>query len=105
MIIYIAGPITGKFDYKRQFRRRERKLKTMGHIVINPSFLPAGLNNYMPACKAMIDQAEAVYFMEGWKESKGAREEYHYAVGKGKLILLEEDMIYGNKMLQNRPAV
>lgn len=92
MKIYIAGPITGIFDYKKQFKKRERKLKNMGHIVLNPSFLPDGLNNYMPICKAMIDQADAVYFMTGWKNSIGAKEEHHYAVANCKKRIYEEEL-------------
>ena len=53
--VYIAGPITGLFDYKKEFKKVEKKIVAMGHIVLNPSFLPSGLSNYMPICKAMID--------------------------------------------------
>lgn len=92
VIIYIAGPITGIYDYKRQFRKRERMLKTMGHVVLNPSFLPSGLEDYMPTCKAMIDQSDAIYFMDGWKGSIGAKEEYEYAKQLGKKIIYESDI-------------
>lgn len=91
MIIYIAGPITGKYDYKRQFKKQEKKLHTKGHIVINPSHLPAGLKDYMPTCKAMIDQAEAVLFIHGWKESIGAKEEHSYAINRGKVLIFEQE--------------
>lgn len=90
MIIYIAGPITGIFNYKEEFFKREITLRNMGHIVINPSYLPAGLCNYMPICKAMIDQADAVYFMSGWENSIGANEEHKYAKEKNKQIIYEE---------------
>ena len=47
MKVYIAGPVTGIFDYKQRFKAAEEKVKGMGHIAINPSFLPDGLSNYM----------------------------------------------------------
>jgi nucleoside 2-deoxyribosyltransferase len=92
MKIYIAGPITGKLEYKREFKQRERILKTKGHIVLNPAFLPDGLKDYMPTCKAMIDQSDAVYFMTGWRDSVGATEEHVYATKKNKKIIFEGDM-------------
>lgn len=90
MKIYIAGPITGIFNYKENFKATEQKISSMGHIVLNPSFLPDGLKDYMPICKAMIDQADAVYFMDGWEDSKGSREEYEYATIKKKGIFTDQ---------------
>lgn len=83
MIIYLAGPITGVFNYRNRFSKIERKLSKMGHIVINPSYLPGtGLKDYMPICKAMIDQADAIYFMSGFEFSVGSLEEFDYAKTK-----------------------
>lgn len=79
MKIYIAGPITGHFNYRAKFARAERELQQMGHITINPSFLPDGLKNYMEICYAMIDQADAIYFLEGFEQSVGSLEEEKYA--------------------------
>lgn len=90
MKIYIAGPITGTFDYRKKFAKAERKLMSMGHIVINPSFLPGGLDDYMPICKAMIDQADAVYFLCNSDKSIGAKEEYAYSMKLSIKILFEE---------------
>lgn len=90
MIVYVAGRITGQFDFMKRFRKAERYLKAQGHIVINPARLPQGLKNYMPACKALIDQSEAVYFLCDWAESEGATEEHVYAVGAGKILIYEQ---------------
>jgi len=78
MKIYIAGPITGKFDYREKFKTAEQELIAKGHIVINPASLPSGLKDYMPICKAMIDQCDTVYFLKEWDVSVGALEEYEY---------------------------
>ncbi len=98
MRVYIAGPITGVFNYRKKFGRAERKLTAMGHIVINPSFLPSGLDDYMRICKAMLDQADAVYFLCDSEKSIGAKEEYIYSKKIGIKILFEETNI-AEKML------
>jgi hypothetical protein len=91
MKIYIAGPITGIFDYKKKFKDVERRISSKGHIILNPSFLPDGLKDYMSICKAMIDQADAVYFMRGWENSMGSKEEFAYARSKGMKIITERE--------------
>lgn len=83
MKIYIAGPITGIIDYKQKFMAAEEKVKEMGHIAINPAYLPEGLRDYMGICKAMIDQADAIILLDGWEDSKGSCEELTYAHDKG----------------------
>lgn len=92
MRIYIAGPITGKYDYRKKFKEAEQELQQAGHIVINPSYLPAGLNDYMPICFAMIDQSEGVYFLEGWSDSIGANQEWSYSISQGKEIFFEKSI-------------
>ena len=89
MKIYIAGPITGVIDYKRRFQAAERRLKRMGHTVINPALLPEGLGNtedYMKICYPMIDSCDAVYVLDGWRESKGACLEVKHAEAESKKV-------------------
>jgi hypothetical protein len=90
MRIYIAGPITGIFDYRKKFKKVEKKFIEMGHIIINPATLPSGLKDYMPICKAMIDQADAIYFLKGFSESVGSLEEFDYAKSNKIPVLFEE---------------
>lgn len=90
MIIYIAGPITGRFDYKERFEKVERFLTRKGHTAINPAKLPQGLKAYMPTCKALIDQADAVYFMHDWEQSLGAQIEHDYSMQIGNKIIVEK---------------
>lgn len=88
--IYIAGKITGCEDYVQLFDDAHGKLHIKGHIVLNPCILPDNLKShkdYMTICKAMIEVADAVYFLENWTDSKGAKEEYEFATEKGKEIL------------------
>lgn len=91
MIIYIAGRITGDRDYEGKFQGIKRRIEGSGHIVLNPASLPKGMpgEKYMPICFAMIDQADAVFMMEDWENSKGARIEKSYAEYQKKRIMLE----------------
>ena len=92
MIIYIAGPITNVFDYRQNFTAAEKELTAKGHTVINPSNLPSGLgdnSNYLPICFAMIDQSNAMYFLNGWENSDGSMQERGYGFKKGKKLFYE----------------
>lgn len=94
MIVYLAGPITGVYDYKNKFRAAEDRMKDMGHIVMNPAFLPAGLrkeSDYMDICRQMIDKCDAVYFLTGWTNSQGAGKEFNYANDTGKILIYEAE--------------
>lgn len=89
MIVYIAGKIKGCKDYEARFRLAEEKLKKEGHIVLSPAVLPKGMpiDRYLPICFAMIDQADAVYVLENWMFSEGAKIEQKYAKYQGKKVM------------------
>lgn len=80
-VVYIAGPITGVDRYWEAFEKAEEELEAAGFIALTPTRLPLGLIHaqYMHIDKAMIDTADAVIFLPGWSESRGACEEYNYA--------------------------
>lgn len=78
MKIYIAGPMTGYKDFNRpSFRAFALKLSLDGHVVLNPAVLPDGLTQpqYMDICLAMLRCAQAIYLLDGWEKSAGARAE------------------------------
>ena len=96
-VIYIAGPITGVERYWEAFERAEDEIRAKGHIPLTPTRIPWDLSNdkAMKICLAMIDQADVVYFLPGWDESKGARLEMSYCEYTGKptstnIALIEE---------------
>lgn len=94
MIVYIAGPMTGYKDYNRPaFFKAQEELEAEGHTVLNPAALPAALPDsaYLPICLAMIQAADSVYMLRGWRDSKGAAVEHAFASRQGKLAAYEED--------------
>lgn len=91
-VIYIAGPIKGRADYIERFCAAQLKLEAEGWIVLNPADLPTGMpaDRYMPICLAMLQQADAVYMLDGWEYSEGANIELQFAQYQGKEVLYEK---------------
>ena len=88
-VIYIAGPITGVENYWEAFEKAEDELLALGFYPLSPSRLPIGLTNaqYAKINLASIDAVDAVYFLPGWDNSKGARLEMEYCIYTGKPII------------------
>lgn len=89
--IYIAGKITGLYNYKEVFQRAEQRLKNAGYSVMNPAILPEGFDyeDYMKVCFSMIDVCDAVYLLRNWQDSNGAKREYEYVTQQGKKFIME----------------
>lgn len=91
MKIYIAGKITGYKGYKAKFKKAEELLESQGHVVMNPSFMKLGFEygEYLHVCYAMIDVCDAIYMLDNWVDSPGAKKEKVYARKNGKKVLYE----------------
>lgn len=98
MKIYVAGKITGKppYQYVSEFRHAASVLKIRGHKVINPVTLndslaaqEFGYEDMMALCFAAIDVCDAIFMLEDWHDSPGARREHEYALNKGKRIIYQ----------------
>ena len=100
-LIYISGPITA--DTKREEQRNLDRfvdagveLTDLGHTVILPGEnlgrvgKEANWNyrTYMRHDLALLKVSETVYFLQGWKKSRGSRIEHRYA------RLLKKGIIY-----------
>ncbi|WP_345212039.1 DUF4406 domain-containing protein [Mucilaginibacter gynuensis] len=96
MRIYLSGKITGQSITisKAVFWSAEVKLKQQGHEVINPMELDHShrgdwISYMIVDIEALIRKAEAIYMIDGWGESRGARIEYAIAKELGIPILFE----------------
>ena len=92
-IVFLSGPITGVENYKNAFMAAEARLGVRGCIVLNPTALPDDLPDeaYMPICISMIEQADAIYMLNGWEGSLGAHAEWAYARRQGIQIEYEKE--------------
>jgi nucleoside 2-deoxyribosyltransferase len=90
-VVYIAGPITGVPNYETEFAKAEAWLRTHDFTPLNPARLPQGMTNeqYTRIDFAMIDAADAVYFMPEWFTSPGATLEMDYCKYNDKQIALD----------------
>ena len=94
MKIYIAGKITGDKKYRAKFREADKALEALGHVVLNPAILPAGLEerDYMRITLAMLEAADLAVFLPDYRESAGAMIEWAWCKRTGKDCALYLDM-------------
>lgn len=101
MRIYISGAITDHLsDAKERFLKAEDEIiEKYGHHVeiINPyevgqavsRFAVPKHSDYMRVSLTLMDLCDAIYFIDGWKESKGCNMEKKYAENIGLKVLKE----------------
>lgn len=92
MKIYIAGKVRGLKNYREVFKEAEKKLQAKGHITLNPAELPEGMNggDYMKICIPMLEVADAIYLLDNWEDSEGAKVEKAYAECQRKLVFFDK---------------
>lgn len=90
MKIYIAGAISNNPGYEQQFKAAEEKLKAEGHAVINPvKNLGFEYKEYIDMGLCELMRCDAIYLLNGWLESDGAKLEWQYAQTVGLKIFYE----------------
>ena len=100
-VIYVSGKITGTSDYADRFSAAEDRLIAEGYEVLNPVRTGKWLERYLAPEKptwvqymkhaiAAMMQADYIYMMSGWNQSKGARLERFLARVLNYNIIYEE---------------
>ena len=95
MKIYISGKM-GDIPENRirhRFKEVADYLRQEGHVPVNPAVMldNPGLEyeDYMSIDFSMLHVCDAIYMLEGWEESEGAKRELTYAINTGKKIIME----------------
>lgn len=93
MTVYIAGPMSGFVEYNKDaFFQAEEMLEHDSMRTLNPArfgIIPGytDYRDYWPINEAMLRGADAIFMLEGWQDSLGAKNEYAWAVAHGLMIL------------------
>lgn len=91
--IYISGKITDNENYKTDFEAAELALKIAGYQPVNPveEHLPDGATwaDYMRHDIKLLCDCDAIYMLNGWRESAGAKIEHKLARDLGIEIIYE----------------
>lgn len=98
MKIYIAGKITGLDiqDAAVNFTAAQIVLERFGHEALNPLFLVDQTEGrqyrdyLLDALRILMTEADGVYMLDNWRDSKGARLEHAYAEIYGLPIFYEK---------------
>lgn len=94
--IYISGKMNGippKVVEKR-FREAEYKLARKNMHVVNPFYMwiiYPNLYDYKNICTAIVEQCDAIYMLDNWTDSPGAKNELATALEHNLEIYFEND--------------
>ena len=97
MKVYISGKVTGEFRDKCRYKfgYYATRLREQGHSVINPFAMFNDMRgdfdkeDEMTICFAAITVCDAVYMLEDWHDSEGAKMEHKFALDHGKKIIYQ----------------
>jgi hypothetical protein len=97
--IYISGQISGlePEDAESTFNKMEKTLRAQGYSVVNPTRLGIedvsgkGWDYYMKKGIKLLLDCDAIYMLQNWTKSRGARIEWKLAYDLDMTIYLESD--------------
>ncbi len=95
--VYLSGRMSGleEEEFKAIFKYAEEKLIEEGYEVINPADIDYNPEDYagqLLIALAELAKCDAIYLLDNWTESNGARCEYWFARGMGLEIMSGEDV-------------
>ena len=95
--VYIAGRISGQENTARlRFAAAEEHLRAAGYDPVNPMKLPHDHDkrwtNYMRECLRALLNCDAIWLLEDWEDSPGARMELELAGRLGMPILIGQPL-------------
>lgn len=98
MRVYVAGKVTGEDSYvvKAKFGHAATLLRKHGHTVFNPmetlsimTMRGFEYKDVMKMCLQAVSLCDAIYLLNDWVDSAGARMEREFAQAHGKMIFEE----------------
>lgn len=108
MKVYISGKITGLHprEYRGKFKAAAFKLREQGHSVVDPSRLDVfelTYAQYMAIDTTILSFCDAIYMLDNWQDSNGAKLEKEYAESLGLKVMYESEETDG-KAQRKDPA-
>ncbi|HDT1354196.1 TPA: DUF4406 domain-containing protein [Citrobacter freundii] len=107
-VVFIAGPMTGYHNFNRdEFNAEAGVLEDRGFTILNPAILPDGLEHqqYLAITLSMLEQADAVFLLDGWEKSNGAIREFRRARELGLLFMFQSWETARLAILHNRHSL
>lgn len=111
MKVYISGKITGLplSEAEERFKDAEELISALNLTPVNP--LKNGLprhstwEEHMAKDIELLKQCEAIFMLENWEDSRGAKIEYDFAIGSGKTIMYENQISNGRDLQKLTKAI
>jgi len=89
-MIYVSGPVTKNKNATEQFEEADKFLRKIGHIPLNPIRIdaphPLKMGKwlyYMRKSVELLMKSDALFLLDGWEKSDGARIEFDLCVKLG----------------------
>lgn len=94
MRVYISGKMTGlhRVEFMKHFFEAEHMLRQNGYDVVNPARMSdfnLSYVEFMLIDTTLLTMCDAIYMLNNWRDSNGAKEELALAEAKGLKIMYE----------------